>query len=138
MPEVTLILERINRGDSAAMEELIPLVYDELRRRAALHMAWERAGHTLQPTALVHEAFARLAGNPQAVAWESGRHFYNIAAEMMRQLLVDHARRRSAAKRGGKLRRVDLEQVDVALPVDDTDWLGLDQAREIEAPSVPS
>jgi RNA polymerase sigma factor (TIGR02999 family) len=130
MADVTLILDRINRGDSRAMDELMPLVYQELRRKAAWYMAKERAGHTLQTTALVHEAFTRMVGNVGAIPWESSRHFYNVAAEVMRQLLVDHARRRSAEKRGGKLQRVDLEKVDVPFSVDDTDWLGLDQALE--------
>jgi RNA polymerase sigma factor (TIGR02999 family) len=112
------------------MDELMPLVYQELRRKAAWHMAKERAGHTLQTTAVVHEAFARMVGNIEAVPWESSRHFYNIAAEVMRQLLVDHARRRGAEKRGGKLQRVDLDKVDVAFSPDDTDWLSLDQALD--------
>lgn len=130
MSDVTLILNRINDGDARAMDELMPLVYQELRRKAAWYMAKERAGHTLQTTAVVHEAFARMVGNIESVPWESSRHFFNIAAEVMRQLLVDHARRRAAEKRGGKLQRVDLDNVDVPFSPDDTDWLGLDQALE--------
>ena len=129
MSDVTVILERINRGDARAMDELVPLVYDELRRKARLYMARERAGHTLQATALVHEAFARmLGGSPANGSWESSRHFYNAAAEVMRQLLVDHARRRAAEKRGGGLQRVDLADVDVEAPLDNVDWEGLDDA----------
>ena len=128
MSDVTVILNRINNGDPRAMDELMPLVYQELRRRAAWYMAKERAGHTLQTTAVVHEAFARMVGNIENVPWESSRHFYNAAAEVMRQLLVDHARRRAADKRGGKLQRVDLENVDVPFSPYDTDWLSLDQA----------
>ena len=129
MPEVTVILERINRGDARAMDELIPLVYDELRHKARLYMARERVGHTLQATAVVHEAFARmLGGNPAEATWQSSKHFFNAAAEVMRQLLVDHARRRGAEKRGGGLQRVELEGLDVEAGDDGVDWEGLDQA----------
>ena len=126
---MTVILERINRGDARAMDELVPLVYDELRHKARLYMARERVGHTLQATAVVHEAFARmLGGSPADASWESSRHFYNAAAEVMRQLLVDHARRRGAEKRGGGLQRVDLAGIDVEAPLDNVDWEGLDAA----------
>jgi RNA polymerase sigma factor (TIGR02999 family) len=129
MPEVTVILERINRGDARAMDELIPLVYDELRHKARLYMARERVGHTLQATAVVHEAFARmLGGSPNGASWENSKHFFNAAAEVMRQLLVDHARRRGAEKRGGGLQRIELEGVDLEVPGDDIDWAGLDEA----------
>jgi RNA polymerase sigma factor (TIGR02999 family) len=111
------------------MDELIPLVYDELRHKARLYMARERVGHTLQATAVVHEAFARmLGGSPNGASWESSRHFFNAAAEVMRQLLVDHARRRGAEKRGGGLQRIELEGVDLEVPGDDIDWAGLDEA----------
>src|SRR5688572_3532175 len=127
MADVTLILERINHGDDGAMDQLIPLVYDELRRTAGAYMAAERAGHTLQATALVHEAFAKLVGGGRVAGWEGSRHFFNAAAEAMRQLLVDHARRRAAAKRGGGMGRVDLEGVDVPAP-GEVDWQALDEA----------
>src|SRR5688500_5362739 len=104
MSDITVILYRINQGDARSADALLPLVYKELRARAREYMGRERAGHTLQATALVHEAFAKLVGgNGSAIAWEDGRHFFNAAAEAMRQLLVDHARRRAAEKRGGKL-----------------------------------
>ena len=129
MPEVTVILERINRGDARAMDELVPLVYDELRHKARLYMARERVGHTLQATAVVHEAFARmLGGSGNGASWESSKHFFNAAAEVMRQLLVDHARRRGAEKRGGGSQRVELEGLDVEAPGNRVDWEGLDEA----------
>ena len=129
MPEVTVILDRINRGDARAMDELVPLVYDELRHKARLYMGRERAGHTLQATALVHEAFARmLGGDPAAAGWQSSKHFFNAAAEVMRQLLVDHSRRRGAEKRGGGRERVDLKGIDVEASIDEVDWEGLDEA----------
>src|SRR5690606_30335296 len=108
MSDVTQILSRIASGDSAAVEELFPIVYDELRRMARAQMANERAEHTLQPTALVHEAYLRLVGNsvPQ---WDGRGHFFSSAAEAMRRILVDHARLKNAAKRGGGQRRVKLD-----------------------------
>jgi RNA polymerase sigma factor (TIGR02999 family) len=130
---VTVILHRIKAGDDRAAGELMPLVYDELRRKARFYMAREKAGHTLQATALVHDAFLRLVGD--GVSWDSSRHFFNAAAEVMRQLLVDHARRRSSLKRGGQGRRVGLEGLEVAAPgagtslaVDSVDWEALDRA----------
>ena len=128
---VTLLLDRVNRGDRGALDELVPLVYDELRRKAAAYMSRPgNAGHTLQPTALVHEAFARMVGSggENAGRWQTSRHFFHAAAEVMRQVLVDHARRKGAAKRGGKLRRVDLDAVDVEAADDETDWEALDRA----------
>src|SRR4051794_35500375 len=93
--EVTAVLNRIQGGDAGAVNELLPLVYDELRRRARFFMGQERGGHTLQPTALVHEAFVKLAGPAASeTAWDGSRHFYNAAAEAMRRILVDHARKR--------------------------------------------
>src|SRR5438477_8822510 len=97
--DVTRILEAIQRGDSQAADELLPVVYDELRRIAAYKMAQEAAGHTLQPTALVHEAWLRLAG-PNEQAWQNRAHFFGAAAEAMRRILVEHARKKQALKRG--------------------------------------
>ena len=132
-PDVTVILRRINAGDPRAAGELMPLVYEELRRRARFYMAREKAGHTLQATALVHDAFLRLVG--EGVSWGSSRHFFNAAAEVMRQLLVDHARRRGSLKRGGQGRRVGLDGLEVAAPpvpaglgVESVDWEALDRA----------
>jgi RNA polymerase sigma factor (TIGR02999 family) len=136
MSDVTFILQRLNDGDQRAMDELIPLVYDDLRERARLYMARRRGGHTLQPTALVHEAFAKLVAGEQRGRWRTGRHFFNAAAEAMRQILVDHARRRSAAKRGGDRPKVELDASELAWDEpgspsdgdDGPDWEALDRA----------
>ncbi len=112
MADVTRILQAIERGDSAAAADLLPLVYDELRRLAASRLARERPDHTLQPTALVHEAFLRLVGSPMA-SFHGRGHFLAAAAEGMRRILVDHARQRNAVKRGGG-RKVPFEWADVA------------------------
>src|SRR5688572_30058609 len=109
--EVSVVLDRAGKGDPAAVRELLPLVYEDLRRRARTYLVGQRAGHTLQPTALVHEAFAELA--TAGVAWEGSQHFFNAAAQAMRQILVDHARARGARKRGGGLERLNLDQLDV-------------------------
>ncbi|WP_396627160.1 sigma-70 family RNA polymerase sigma factor [Luteitalea sp.] len=117
-------------GDEAAAAALVPLVYDELRRVASAALRRERADHTLQPTALVHEAFLRLAGATE-VPWRDRGHFVAIAARVMRQVLVDHARGRGALKRGHALVRIPLEGVDVAqMPGSDVDLVVLDQALE--------
>jgi len=106
MSDVTRILSQIESGDSSAAEQLFPLIYDELRRLAAARMAREKAGHTLQPTALVHEAWLRLVDQPHAQHWNSKSHFFAAAAEAMRRILVEAARRRRAYKRGGGVERV--------------------------------
>jgi RNA polymerase sigma factor (TIGR02999 family) len=108
MSDVTRLLAAINNGDQHAMAELLPVVYDELRRLARAHMAGERADHTLEPTALVHEAYLRLLGGDKA-SWDGRGHFFGAAAEAMRRILVDHARARNAAKRGGQRQRVGLD-----------------------------
>ena len=126
MSDVTQILERVENGDGKAAEELLPLVYEELRKLAAAKMAQEAQGQTLQPTALVHEAWLRLVGGPNE-SWNSRGHFFGAAAEAMRRILVERARRKKSLKHGGECRRVDL---DVALSVADTpdgDLLGLDE-----------
>jgi RNA polymerase sigma factor (TIGR02999 family) len=110
--EVTRILEQVQQGDPKASDELLPLVYDELRRLAAHKMAHEAPGQTLQPTALVHEAWLRLSQQSQS-AWKNREQFYAIAAEIMRRILVDRARRRRSRKHGGELERVDLDAVDL-------------------------
>lgn len=107
MSEVTQILSRIDQGDANASEDLLPLVYSELRRLAQARMASERPDHTLQATALVHEAYVRLVGGSGEVSWDSRGHFFAAAAEAMRRVLVDHARERGAIKRGGDLERVE-------------------------------
>ena len=130
MSDVTRILERAERGDPKAAEELLPLVYDELRRLAAQKMSAEAAGHTLQPTALVHEAWLRLAGDA-APEFQNRAHFFGAAAEAMRRILIDRARRRSAAKRGGGAAPVDLDEIEIPAPVADDDvLLQLNEALE--------
>ena len=130
MSDVTRILERVQEGDTAAAEELIPFVYDELRRLAAQRMARESAGHTLQPTALVHEAWLRLTGKEEA-RFENRAHFFGAAAEAMRRILIERARRRLAAKRGGGIERVDLDEIEIPSPaVDDDSLLRVNEALE--------
>ena len=108
-PDLTILLQRASDGDHAATDELLPMVYEQLRSIARVHMAGERAEHTLQATALVHEAYVRMLG-PSEAAFENRRHFFFAAAEAMRRILIDHARARAAVKRGGpKRRRVDLD-----------------------------
>jgi RNA polymerase sigma factor (TIGR02999 family) len=125
--DVTQLLSRWRDGDPAALDSLVPLVYAELRRMAARHLRRERPQHTLQPTALVHEAFVKLV-DQRDVRWQNRAHFYGIAAQAMRRILVDHARGRAAEKRGGDLNRVPLED-DVKSGLDDrTDILDLDDA----------
>src|ERR1700753_3712364 len=108
MNEVTRILETIQRGEPQAAEHLLPLVYDELRRLAAQRLALEKPGQTLQATALVHEAYLRLVGGDQGRDWNGRAHFFGAAAEAMRRILVDQARRKKADKHGGGLLRVEL------------------------------
>jgi RNA polymerase sigma factor (TIGR02999 family) len=111
MSDVTRILAQFAEGDAQAAEHLLPLVYDELRRLAAAHMAGEKAGHTLNATALVHEAYLRLIGNSPPEPWQGRGHFYGAAAEAMRRILVENARRKQRIKHGGALHRVELDDV---------------------------
>src|SRR6266567_265519 len=113
MSDVTQILQAIERGDARAANELLPLVYQELRRLAAHKMAGEVPGHTLQPTALVHEAFLRLVGSGQGQQWDGRGHFFAAAAEAMRRILVESARRKKRLKHGGQLERVDADAVEL-------------------------
>ena len=110
MNEVTRILNAIEQGDSHASDELLPLVYDALRRLAAEKMAQESPGQTLQATALVHEAYLRLVDTEKAQHWDSRGHFFAAAAEAMRRILVENARRKKRIKHGGELQRVDLDR----------------------------
>src|SRR5437868_3259625 len=112
MSEVTRILHALEHADGVASDQLLPLVYQELRRLAASRMANEAAGHTLQPTALVHEAYLRLVGDP-ARKWDGRAHFFGAAAEAMRRILIESARRKKAARHGGAWQRVNLEGVDL-------------------------
>jgi RNA polymerase sigma factor (TIGR02999 family) len=113
MNEVTRILNAIEQGDSHASDELLPLVYDALRRLATEKMAQESPGQTLQATALVHEVYLRLVDTEKAQHWDSRGHFFAAAAEAMRRILVEQARRRSRIKRGGKWERIDLDQIEL-------------------------
>jgi RNA polymerase sigma factor (TIGR02999 family) len=129
MSDVTRILDRAQQGDPKAAEELLPLVYDELRRLATHKMAGEPCGHTLQPTALVHEAWLRLVGGePQR--WNGRGHFFAAAAEAMRRILIDGARRRQAERRGGGAERADLDAIEVAAPQRDERLLAVSEALE--------
>src|SRR3974377_1774697 len=112
MSDVTRILSAIEQGDPHAAAELLPLVYDELRQLAAQKLAQEQPGHTLQPTPRVHEAYLRLVDVDQAQHWDSRGHFFAAAAEAMRRILIDQARRKHADKRGGDRRRVTLDAAD--------------------------
>src|SRR5262245_44328575 len=112
MSDVTQILAAAQAGDREAAEELLPLVYDELRKLAAAHLADEKPGQTLQPTALVHEAYVRLVGSEPDQHWGGRAHFFAAAAEAMRRILLDAARRKSRHKRGGGMVRQDLDAID--------------------------
>lgn len=129
MSEVTRILDRVQQGEAKAAEELLPLVYEELRRLAGQKMAHEASGQTLQPTALVHEAWLRLVGG-QSPNFEGRAHFFAAAAEAMRRILIENARRKSRLKRGGQWERVNLEDIQVAIETDPATLLGIDQALE--------
>lgn len=137
MSEVTHILDRAQRGDPKAAEELLPLVYNELRSIAAQKMAREAPGNTLQPTALVHEAWLRLGGdNPPR--WENRGHFFAAAAEAMRRILVERARRRQAAKRGAGAEHVDADAFELPAPMADQTLLDLNDALEKFAVEQPA
>ncbi len=134
MNDVTRILSAIDRGDPEAAEALLPLVYDELRRLASQRLAQEKPGQTLQATALVHEAYLRLVGDHEARRWDNRGHFLAAAAEAMRRILVDNARRKRADKHGGRLERQDIADVDIASPIPSEDLLALDEAlKKLEA-----
>ena len=127
MSEVTRILERVQQGEAQAAEELLPLVYDELRRLAAHKMAHEPPGQTLQPTALVHEAWLRLAGSENQ-RWANRGHFFAVAAEAMRRILIERARRRQRVRHGGGQERVDVDEVEIAAPESDERLLQVHEA----------
>jgi RNA polymerase sigma factor (TIGR02999 family) len=128
--EVTRILNAAQEGDPTAAEQLLPLVYDELRRLAAHRMANEAAGHTLQPTALVHEAWLRLTGDNANAQFANRAHFFAAAAEAMRRILIERARRKGAGKRGGDWQRIDLNKVEIAVDADDETLLLVNEALE--------
>jgi RNA polymerase sigma factor (TIGR02999 family) len=134
--DVTRILDRVQQGDAKATEQLLPLVYEELRRLAALKMAQEAPGQTLQPTALVHEAWLRLGGD-QSRPWNSRAHFFAAAAEAMRRILIDKARRKNRVRHGRGLTRMDLASVDLAAKSADDTLLRVDEALEKLAAEDP-
>src|SRR5215510_12616459 len=137
MSDVTQILEAITQGDQSAAAQLLPLVYAELRRLAAAKLSQEAPGHTLQPTALVHEAYLRLVGDADERRWNSRGHFFGAAAEAMRRILVESARRKSRVKHGGELQRVDLDALDVPVRPASEEILALDEALTRLAAEVP-
>lgn len=128
MSDVTQILSQIEQGDPAAAERLLPLVYDALRQLAAGRLASENPGHTLQPTALVHEAYLRLVDAEKVQSWNSRGHFYMAAAEAMRRILVENARRKQQVGRGGEHRRVPIENMDLAADAPSAELLALDES----------
>jgi RNA polymerase sigma-70 factor, ECF subfamily len=125
--EITRLLAACRRGDEGALEKLLPLVYDELHRQAIQFFSRERAGHTLQPTALVNEVYLRLV-NQREATWQNRAQFFAIAAQMMRRILVSHARARQAAKRGGAEQRIAFTEEVSAVPERDVNLLALDEA----------
>ena len=132
---VTRLLLDWRSGDAQALDDLLPLVYDELRQLAARHMAREADGHTLQPTALVHEAYVRLVD--AEIQWQDRAHFFAAASRVMRRMLVDHARARGRQKRGGGRARVTLQAMDAVTPAPDLDVLALDEALAALAEEDP-
>jgi RNA polymerase sigma factor (TIGR02999 family) len=129
MSDITLMLEAIAAGDSHASEQLLPLVYNELRRLAAARMSQEAEGHTLQPTALVHEVWLRLVGG-QKQSWENRAHFFGAAAEAMRRILIERARKKSRLKRGSGQALLDIADLDVIAALPDDKILLVDEALE--------
>ncbi len=137
MSDVTQILQQIEHGNSVAANELLPLVYDELRELAAARMAAERSDHTLQATALVHEAYVKLVDVDRARHWDSRGHFFAAAAEAMRRLLVDHAHRKNSLKRGGDRQRIGLDDANLSIDAPEGDILALDEALAALANQEP-
>jgi RNA polymerase sigma factor (TIGR02999 family) len=137
MSDVTRILSAMEQGDPQAAAQLLPLVYDELRRLAAQKLAQEKPGQTLQATALVHEAYLRLVGTEQAPQWNSRGHFFAAAAEAMRRILVESARRKRRLKRGGSRECFDLADVDLAVEAPGDDLVALDEALDRLAEEHP-
>jgi RNA polymerase sigma factor (TIGR02999 family) len=134
--DVTRILEAVRQGDPTAADKLLPLVYEELRRLAAHKMAGQAPGHTLQPTALVHEAWLRLVGD-EGAQFAGRAHFFAAAAEAMRHILIDSARRKQATRHGGGQVRVDFQDVDVAAPAEDGELLAIHDVLDKLASEEP-
>ncbi|MEX2188870.1 MAG: ECF-type sigma factor [Pirellulales bacterium] len=137
MTDVTRILSEVEHGDSAAAEKLLPLVYNELRRLASARLANENPGQTLQATALVHEAYVRLVDVDKAQHWNSRGHFFAAAAEAMRRILVESARRKRRDKHGGQLQRVELDEIVLATTTSDDQLLEIDEALDALAEDDP-
>ena len=137
MTDVTQILSQIEQGDPSAAEQLLPLVYDELRKLATAKLAQEKPGLTLQATALVHEAYLRLVDVEKTQNWDSRRHFFSAAAESMRRILVEKARRKQRLKHGGAVRRVPLDEVEIESAASQLDLLALDEALARLADEAP-
>ncbi len=137
MSDVTRILNAIEQGDPHAAEQLLPLVYDELRKLAAAKLAQEKPGQTLQATALVHESFLRLVGSEPDAHWNGRGHFIAAAAEAMRRILVENARRKKTEKHGGKRQRIDLSQAEPITQADPDALLDLDDALTLLAGEDP-
>ena len=138
MNEVTRVLSAIEQGDPQAAEQLLPLVYDELRKLAAQRLAQEKPGQTLQATALVHEAYLRLIGEESRSGWSGRGHFFGAAAEAMRRILVESARRKGRVRHGGRRRLVSLDQLDIAGDEASQTILDLDEALGLLADEQPS
>jgi RNA polymerase sigma factor (TIGR02999 family) len=136
MDDITRVVAAVGRGEAGAADQLLPLVYEELRRLAAQKLAREPSGLTLQATALVHEAYLRVAGSADPL-WDGRGHFFAAAAEAMRRILVENARRKKAAKHGGGRQRVDSDTVAIATPELDEDLEAIDEALEIFAKRDP-
>src|SRR5207253_2118062 len=130
MKDVTRILCAIEQGDQHAAEQLLPLVYEELRQLASQKLTQEKPGQTLQATALVHEAYVRLVDVKKAVRWHNRGHFFAAAAEAMRRILLNRARDKNRLKRGGDRQRIDLDQIELALETDEEELIALDEALE--------
>jgi RNA polymerase sigma factor (TIGR02999 family) len=130
MSDVTRILSAVEQGDPHAAEQLLPLIYDELRKLAAHRLSDEKPGQTLQATALVHEAYLRLVDVEKAQQWDSRGHFFAAAAEAMRRILLNRARSTKRLKRGGDRRRIDLDQIEAALDASDDQLIALDEALD--------
>jgi len=138
MSEVTRILSLIEQGDSHAAEELLPVVYEELRKLAAVKLASEQSGQTLQATALVHEAYIRLVGNGKDAPWQGRGHFFAAAAEAMRRILVERFRRKQAVRHGGHRQQIPHVEAELADPALDCDLLALDEALDRLAAADPA
>jgi len=129
MSDITLVLQAVERGEKQASQDLLPLVYEELRRLAVMRMAQESAGQTLQPTALVHEAWLQVAGAGER-SWQNRAHFFGAAADAMRRILIDKARRKARLKHGGGTLRVDLQDIDLAETTPDDNVILINEALQ--------